>query len=186
MRLKFSHIQYIADKIALDLGNAKFIEILTNRGDIIKVASKHLEENIKKELAIEEKANTFMDEKLDEIDSSYTSNINEKQLRFMIKKRFADESGFILSWEDRYNDISHKIMDELIDTSIINFKVSEMMVKNIIFKAINSYAKSYKDIESAVNSRIKNYKKKLIADSEEYNLIFNKLFEEELRKQGLI
>lgn len=183
MRLKFSHIQYIADKIALDLGNAKFIEILTNRGDIIKVASKHLEENIKKELAIEEKTRTFMDEKLDEIDSSA---VNEKQVFFMIKKRFADESDFILSWEDRYNDISHKIMDELIDTSIINFKVSEMMVKNIIFKAINSYAKSYKDIESAVNSRIKNYKKKLITDSEEYNLVFHKLFEEELRKQGLI
>ncbi len=183
MRLKFSHIQYIADKIALDLGNAKFIEILTNRGDIIKVASKHLEENIKKELAIEEKTRAFMDEKLDEIDSSA---VNEKQVFFMIKKRFADESDFILSWEDRYNDISHKIMDELIDTSIINFKVSEMMVKNIIFKAINSYAKSYKDIESAVNSRIKNYKKKLITDSEEYNLVFHKLFEEELRKQGLI
>lgn len=186
MRLKLSHIQYIADKIALDLGNAKFIEILTNRGDIIKVASKYLEENIKAELAIDEKANTFMDEKLDEMAFSDTSNIDVYQLRFMIKKRFADESGFILSWEDRYNDISHKIMDELIDTSIINFKVSEMMVKNVIFKAINSYAKSYKDIESAVQNRIKNYKKKLNEDSEEYNIVFNKMFEEELRKQGLI
>lgn len=183
MRLKFSHIQYIADKIALDLGNAKFIEILTNRGDIIKVASKYLEENITKELAIEEKTRTFMEDNLDEIDAS---GVNEKQIFFMIKKRFADESNFILSWEDRYNDISHKIMDELIDTSIINFKVSEMMVKNIIFKSINSYAKGYKDIEFRVIDRIKNYKKKLIPDSEEYNLVFNKMFEEELRKQGFI
>lgn len=185
MRLKFSHIQYIADKIALDLGNAKFIEILTNRGDIIKVASKYLEENIAEELAIEEKARAFIEQNVNE-DEFNVSGINEKQILFMLKKRFADESGFILAWEDRYNDISHKIMDELIDTSIINFKVSEMMVKNIIFKSINSYAKGYKDIEFKVIERMRNYKKKLTAGSEEYNLVFSKMFEEELRKQGFI
>ncbi len=183
MKLKLSHIQYIADKIARDLGNAQFIEILTNRGDIIKVASKYLEEDIKQELALHEKAQNFLEQSVDDIEAS---GVNEKQLVFMIKKRFADESGFILAWEDRYNALSHKIMDELIDTSIINFKVSEMMVKNVIFKSINSYAKGYKDIEHTVNDRIKNYKKKLFQGTEEYELVFSKMFEEELRKQGFI
>lgn len=183
MRLKFSHIQYIADKIALDLGNAKFVEILTNKGDIIKVATKYLEENIAKELAIEEKARNFMDENIDETD---TLGIDTRQIFRMVKKRFADESDFILAWEERYNALSHKIMDELIDTSIINFKVSEMMVKNVIFKSINAYARGYKEIENGIIERIKNYKKKLIEDSEEYNLMFSKMFEEELRKQGFI
>ena len=104
----------------------------------------------------------------------------------MVKKRFASECDFILAWEERYNALSHKIMDELIDTSIINFKVSEMMVKNVIFKSINSYARGYKEIENSIIERIKNYKKKIIEDSEEYNLMFSKMFEEELRKQGFI
>ena len=55
MKLKLSHIPYIADKIARDLGGAGFIEILTNRGDIIKVAGKYLEENIKQEIALQDK-----------------------------------------------------------------------------------------------------------------------------------
>lgn len=183
MKLKFSHIQYIADKIARDLGNAGFIEILTNRGDIIKVASKYLEENIKQELALQEKAQAFFDQNVGEFERE---GIDEHQVVRMLKKRFADESNFILAWEERYNALSHKIMDELIDTSIINFKVSEMMIKNAIFKSINTYAKGYKDIENAVGERIKNYKKKLKVGTEEYDLVFSKMFEEELRKQGFI
>lgn len=183
MKLKFSHIQYIADKIALDLGNAGFVEILTNRGDIIKVASKYLEENIATELALQEKAQAFFDQNVSEFERE---NIDERQVVRMLKKRFADECNFILAWEERYNALSHKIMDELIDTSIINFKVSETMVKNIIFKSINAYARGYKEIEKEIYERIKNYKKKLVENSEEYNLVFSKMFEEELRKQGFI
>ncbi|MDE6885868.1 MAG: DUF507 family protein [Helicobacteraceae bacterium] len=183
MRLKISHIQYIADKIALDLGNAGFVEILTNSGDIIRIASKYLEEDISKELSIEERVRVFIDENIDDMESS---GVNEKQLFFLLKKRFADESGFTLSWEDRYSNLSHEIMDELIDTSIINFRVSEIMIKNIIFKAINSYAKAYKDIEYKVIDRIKNYKKKLLVGTEEYELVFGKMYEEELRKQGFL
>ena len=183
MKLKFSHIQYIADKIALDLGNAGFVEILTNRGDIIKVASKYLEENIATELALQEKAQAFFDQNVSEFERE---NIDERQVVRMLKKRFADENNFILAWEERYNALSHKIMDELIDTSIINFKVSETMVKNIIFKSINAYARGYKEIEKEIYERIKNYKKKLVENSEEYNLVFSKMFEEELRKQGFI
>lgn len=183
MRLKFSHIQYIADKIARDLGNAGFVEILTNRGDIIKVASKYLEENIAQENALHEKAQAFFEQNVSEFERE---GIDEGQVIRMLKKRFADESNFILAWEERYNALSHKIMDELIDTSIINFKVSEMMVKNAIFKSINAYAKGYKDIEHSVQDRIKNYKKKLNVGTEEYELVFSKMFEEELRKQGFI
>lgn len=184
MKLKLSHIPYIADKIARDLGGAKFVEILTNRGDIIKVASKYLEENIKQELALHERAQNFLEQNVSDFERD---GLDEGHLLRMIKKRFADESGFILAWEDRYNALSHKIMDELIDTSIINFKVSEMMVKNVIFKSINAYAKGYKDIENAINDRIKNnFKKKILPGTEEYELVFSKMFEEELRKQGFI
>ena len=70
MRLKVSHIRYIADKIARDLVNANYVEILTSDKDIIKVASKYLEDNINKELAIEERAKHFVDENIDMVSLS--------------------------------------------------------------------------------------------------------------------
>lgn len=183
MKIKVSHIHYIADKIALDLINAKYVEILTNAGDVIKVASKHLEENIKIELALEERARNFIDDNIDEIENN---GANEKQMFFLLKKRFADEIDFILSWDDRFSNVSHKIMDELIDSSIINFKVSEIMIKNLIFKSIDTYSKAYKEISYKVQDMIKNYKKKILVGTEEYELVFEKLYEEELKKQGFL
>ncbi len=183
MRLKLSHIPYIADKIALDIGAAHFIEILTNRGDIIKIASKHLEENILQEQSLHEKAHNLLDQSVDE---SVLEGLDYNRMLRMVKRRFAEESGFILAWEERYNALSHKIMDELIDTSVINFRVSESMVKNVIFKSIDSYARAYRGIEREVEDRIKNYKKKLNSGTEEYELVFSKMFEQELRRQGLI
>ena len=129
MRLKVSHIRYIADKIARDLVNASYVEILTNDKDIIKIASKYLEDNINKELAIEERARHFVDENIDMIESN---GADDRRFFSMVKKKFADDESFILSWDERYSNLSHKIMDELIDTSIINFSVSEMMIKNLI------------------------------------------------------
>lgn len=183
MKIKASHIRYIADKIALDLINAKYVEILTHSSDIVKVAIKHIEDNVKIESSIEEKARSFIEDNIDEIE---TNGANEKQMFFLLKKRFAEEIDFILSWDDRFSDLSHKIMDELIDSSIINFKVSEIMIKNLIFKSIDTYTKAYKDISYKVQDRIKNYKRKLLVGTEEYELVFEKMYEEELKKQGLI
>lgn len=183
MKIKASHIRYIADKIVLDLINAKYIEILTNAGDINKIATKHLEENINAEIALEERVKNFMYENSDDIENN---GVNEKQLFFLLKKRFALEEDFILVWEERFSALSHKIMDDLIDESVINFKVSEIMVKNLIFKSINTYVKAYKEISYKVQDRIKNYKKKLLVGTEEYELIYEKMYEEELKKQGFI
>ena len=42
----------------------------------------------------------------------------------MIKKKLAPEFGVILSYEDRYSDLSHKILDSLYEADLINYDVS--------------------------------------------------------------
>ena len=69
---------------------------------------------------------------------------------------------------------------------MIEFSTSETRVKNIIFKAIDSYTKIYNEIEEIVNEKISNYKRKIIFGSEEYDLIFDRLYQEELKKKGFL
>ena len=56
----------------------------------------------------------------------------------------------------------------------------------MIFKAINGYSKIYNEIEEIVQERIANYKRKILFGSEEYDLIFSKLYQEELQKKGFL
>lgn len=181
MRLKMQHTPYIANKISIDIGNAPQIELLAPIQNIAQIALEILQNNVQKELAIDEKVREILEERSDEIEDF---GMDERELFRMCKRQIANEQNFYLAWEDRCSDVSHQILNAI--APLIRFHVSESIVKNIIFKAINEYSKIYDKAEEAVIERLKKYKRKLIYGTEEYEIVFSKLYEEELRKKGLL
>lgn len=181
MRLKMQHAPYIANKISIDLGNSQHIELLAPIANIAQIALTCLQENIQKELAIDERVREILEERSDEIEDF---GMDERELFRMCKRQVANEQNFYLAWEERCSDVSHQILSKL--HSHLRFEVSETIIKNIIFKAINEYSKIYDKAEEAVVEKLKKYKRKLIYGTEEYEIVFSKLYEEELRKRGLL
>ena len=183
MRLKLQHAPYIANKISLDLGSSPHITLLAPAANIAQSALDCLQANIQEELAIDERVREILQERSDEIDDF---NMDERELFRMCKRQVARERNFYLVWEERCSDVSHQILAVLEDEELIRFEVSETIVKNIIFKAINEYSKIYDKAEDAVFEKLKKYKRKLVYGTEEYEIVFSKLYEEELRKRGLL
>lgn len=183
MRLKLQHAPYIANKISIDLGNSPHIKPLAPIANIAQVALECLQENIQKELAIDEKVREILEERSDEIEDFH---MDERELFRMCKRQVAKEKNFYLAWEERCSDVSHKILSTLESKGLIAFSVSETIIKNIIFKAINDYSRIYDKAEDAVFEKLKKYKRKLTYGTEEYEIVFSKLYEEELRKKGLL
>ena len=181
MRLKMQHASYIANKISIDLGNSSHTEILVPIANIAQVALEYLQSNIQKEQAIEEKVREILEERSDEIEDF---NMDERELFRMCKRQIANEQNFYLAWEERCSDLSHQILSAL--HAYIKINASETIIKNIIFKAINEYSKIYDKAEEAVIEKLKKYKRKLTYGTEEYEIVFSKLYEEELRKRGLL
>jgi len=183
MKLSSAHAPYIANKIGIDLANASFVEIIRGIEPVIEKAKEVIEKDVKNERALEERVNELIEEKEDEIEFM---RADVRQLFWMIKKKLAPEYGVILNYEERYNDISHKILNELWEEDLIDYSVSENQVRGVIFKAIEDYMKSFEQIEDVVLEKISHYKRKLIPGTEEYDLIFERLYEEELRKRGMM
>lgn len=183
MRLKLQHAPYIANKISLDLGNSAHIKLLSPIENIAKSALTCLESNINQELSIDEKVREILEERSDEIEDF---NMDERELFRMCKRQVAREHNFYLNWDERCSDVSHQILKALESKRAIAFSVSESIIKNIIFKAINDYSKIYDKAEEAVIEKLKKYKRKLTYGTEEYEIVFSKLYEEELRKKGLL
>ena len=111
---------------------------------------------------------------------------DESHLFWIINKLIAEDVKFPLNWDDRYSELSFKILKALNHDKLIAYSLSDNVIKNLIFKAIDSYSKIYEDAEENVLEKLKNYKKKLVAGSDEYELVFNKLYEEELKKKGYL
>ena len=138
--------------------------------------------NVKQEIALEEKAGEICDENEEEIEFMLA---DERQLFFMIKKKLAPEFGVILNYEERYSDISHKILDELYEEDLIHFDVTENRIKNIIYNAITSFIAEVSEIEDAVMDKNRTYKKRYIPGTDEFDILHEKLYREELMKRGM-
>jgi uncharacterized protein len=183
MRLKKQHAQYISRKITLDLINCDFIEIRKDKAVITAEIERIIIEDIAKETKLDEHIADLLDNQEEDIEFY---GADYRQLFWMTKKRLANEFGVIVNFEDRFSDISHQIMDFLYEEDYIHFEVSDNQVKNIIFNAIDAFMKGFDEADTLAYEKIKTYKRKLIPGTEDYDLIFNRLYEEELVRKGLI
>ena len=183
MRLKEYQTGYVATKIGIDLSNASFITMPKGKDTVVGAVKNIIDMNFALEKALDEKVYTILDENDDEIEFQH---INERELFFMIKKRLAPEAGIIMNYDDRYNDLSHKILDELYENYLIEYSVNENQVKNVIFKSFKSFANAYDKIDDIVYAKIKKMKREVVPGSQDYELLYEKLYEEELSKRGML
>lgn len=183
MRIRLPHAPYIANKIAIDLFNCGFVTMLKGIDPVIKVAEELIVTDIKKETALEERVTEILEQNEDEMEFQ---RVDRRSMFWLIKKKLAGEYGVILSYEDRYNELAHQILETCWKNNLMEYSVSENRVKNVIYTAIEHYLESFQGIEDVVAEKISHYKRKLVPGSEEYDLIFEKLYEEELRAKGML
>ena len=183
MKIRLPHAPYIANKIAIDLHKCGFVTMIKGIEPVTKVAETLLTEDIKKEMALEERVGEILEQNEDEMEFQ---RVDRRSMFWLIKKKLAKEYGVILSYEDRYNEVSHAILEMSWKNNLIEYSVSENRVKNVVYTSIESYIESFQEIEDEVAEKISHYKRKVIPGSEEYDLIFEKLYEEELRARGML
>ncbi len=182
MKVSLSHIPHIASRIAVDLNRSGLVTMTHGLEATARAAEKILVESVKQEMALEEKVKSIVSANEEQIDYYLA---DERQLFFMIKKKLAPEFGVILSYEDRYSDIAHKILDELYEEDLINYDVSENRIKNIIYDAITTFIADTSELENAVYEKIKTYKRRVIPGTDEYEILYEKLYKDEVARRGM-
>ena len=182
MKISLKSIPHISSKVAIDLNKSGVVTMTKGLEAVANEAEKILVHNVKQEMALEEKAADICDDNEEEIEFMLA---DERQLFFMIKKKLAPEFDVILNYEERYSDISHKILDELYEEDLIHFDVTENRIKNIIYNAITSFIADASEVDDAVMDKIRTYKKRYIPGTDEFDILYEKLYREELVKRGM-
>ena len=187
MRIKAQHIPYISNKIVLDIANSAFVDVKDTLEALNQAATGVISSDVERERRLDERVKEILDEQEDEM---HFMQVDRKNMFWLVKKKLAPEFGVIFSSEDRHNQLAHLILQAFVEGDLINYSVSENRVKNLIFSAIDEYLKSYEKIEDIVFEKLEkmqeNRTKKLVVGSEEYELLFEKLYQEELRKKGML
>lgn len=182
MKLRAEHVPYVARKISLDLFNSGVVTFNGGIEGVADMANEILKANILAERAIDEEANKLLD--ANEADVNVMS-IDKREMFWLIKRKLCANKDFTLSYEDRYNALSHEILAAIWKRDLIDYSVSENRVKNIIYQSIENYLKTYEKVEEVVIEKMSNLEKKLLVGSQEYELVFEKLYKDELKKRGM-
>ena len=182
MKISLKTIPHISTRVAIDLNKSGVVTMTKGLEAVANEAEKILIQSVKQEMALEDKVDDICEENEEEIEFNL---VDERQLFFMIKKKLAPEFGVILNYEERYSDISHKILDELYEEDLIHFDVTENRIKNIIYNAVTSFIAEASELDDAVMDKIRTYKKRYIPGTDEFDILYEKLYHEELTKRGM-
>jgi hypothetical protein len=181
--MKLHHTEYISRRIARDLVTCSFVEIRKTKDEIKEQIERILDEDIDKEHDLDEKVADLLEGQEENIEFYHA---DYRQLFWLTKKRMANDFGIILNNEDRFTDMAHQILDYLWEEDYIHYTCSDNQVKNIIFTSIDEFLKGFEESDSAVIEKIKHYKRTLIPGTDDYDIVYHKLYEEELIRRGLM
>ncbi|CAA6827237.1 MAG: Hypothetical protein probably associated with Carbamoyl-phosphate synthase [uncultured Sulfurovum sp.] len=182
MRLKAKQTGYVAAKIGIDLANADFATMPKGKEAVVEACKAIIDANLEQERKLDAKVEEMLDANYDEIE---VQQVKERELFFMIKKRLAPDFGLIMNYDDRYNEVSHLILDELYENYLLEYEVNDNQIRNVIFKAFKAFAEAYDKMDDTVYEKIQNMQKEYVPGSVEYELVYERLYEEELKKRGM-
>ncbi len=183
MRLKAKQTGYVAAKIGIDLANADFATMPKGKEAVVEACKMVIDANLEQEKRLDAKVEEMLDENYDEIEFQ---QVKERELFFMIKKRLAPEFGVIMNYDDRYNEVSHLILDELYENYLLEYEVNDNQIRNVIFKGFKAFSDAYDAMDDLVYEKIQNMEKEYIPGSVEYELLYERFYEEELKRRGML
>jgi hypothetical protein len=182
MKLPVKHAQYIANKIPIDMLNSGYVTFTKGLEPVKACAEEIIKEDLEKEKALEQRVEEILEENEDEMEFM---QVDRRSMFWMIKKKIAAEYDVILSYEDRFSNVAHIILDKLWAESLIEYSVTENLMKNVIYTSMENYIEGFMDIEDTVIDKIDGMKRKLIPGTDDYNAVFDRFYREELQKKGM-
>jgi len=181
LKIGTHHSKYIANRIALDLSRGSYINLLKDLDSLIETIHYIVEFNLANEKDLEDHVKEVMEDYRDKIEYNFA---DEREVFKMIKQELAPEYDFLISYEERLSELSHRIVGELLYRDIIEPRVSYIQIASSISDSIDNYIKSRGSLETIVVDKLRKFKNKFDPTTNEYKTMFNKLYEDELKLRG--
>jgi len=185
MLIKEAQVPFIARKIATDLLKSRYVTFPKGMDNAIKEIEEIVLDDVLWEREIEDKAREILARQEEENEFLFY-DVDRREVFKLLKKEIAKEEGFPIRKEDRFDELASFIVKELWDKELIDYDVRDGKIKNIIFNTLMDFLNREREAREAVYEKIEHYKRPLVPGSDEWELVFQRLYEQELRKRGLI
>ena len=182
MRIPTRLVERIADKITKELTEKEFIEadnIEDFRNNVLKI----IKDAIQEEKDLEKEAEELVEKHkhiLEEEDINFRDAVRK------VKEKLAEERNIYLNPEDRMNQVAHRIRKYIEEDDSIEIFVHPNKIRRLVFAILKDLVREEREIDREVRERIKSYSRRIYEGTTEWKILYNKIYEDILRRKGLI
>jgi len=182
MRLPDRLIEAIGESIVEELANKeKILELedpLIFKKKIIRIFREATEEEKK----LEERAKEVLKQNLDILEKE---NIDYRTAFLAVKRKLAEEMDINIDKRERLNQIINRIMNLIMEDESVEIYEDPPVIRRRIREIVLGALKIEEEIEREVRKRIKKYSRDILEGSPEWNILWKRIYEDELKKRGL-
>jgi len=182
MKLPAKLVERVADNIVDDLIDNRIIEA-DKPEEFRKNIHTIILNSIEEEKEIEEAAERLVEE--------HMHILEDEEIRFRtavrkVKEKLAEEKGIHLDPEDRMNQVAHRIKKYIEEDDSVEIFEHPNRIRRRIFYKLKQLVEEEREIDREVRRRIKSYSKKIVEGTPEWKILYNRIYEDALKRRGLM
>jgi Uncharacterized protein conserved in bacteria len=174
-------VERIINKLLSELLTKKYIEV-----EDVDYFKKQLlaifKEADEEEKNLDEKAREILKDQLSYIEKE---NIDYRTAHRTIRMKLAEEMKIETKPRERMNQITNRIRDLIKNDPNIEIYEDIPMIRKVISSILIEASKEEEEIEKEVRMRIKKYSKKIVEGTSEWNILYNRIYQDTLKQRGL-
>ncbi|HHG74396.1 MAG TPA: DUF507 family protein [Persephonella sp.] len=182
MKIPARLVERIVNNIVKDLTEKHYIEA-ENEEEFKKAVFEIINKAIEEEKEIEEEAEKLVEQHMHLIESE---DIRYRTAVMKVKEKLAEERNIHLDPEERMNQIAHKIKKYIETENSIEIFEHPNKIRRKIFEILKQLVKEEKEIDREVRQRIKSYSRKILEGTPEWRILYNRIYEDALKRRGLL
>ena len=184
MKIPARLVERISNKIAEELVEKHYIEV-ANPEDFKKKILEIINNAIEEEKKIEEEAEKLVEQHMHILESE---EVRYRTAVLKAKEKLAEERNIHLDPEERMNQVAHQIKRyiETEDPDVIEMFEHPNKIRRLVFDILKQLVREEQEIDKEVRQRIKSYSKKIVEGTPEWRILYNRIYEDALKKRGLM
>lgn len=138
---------------------------------------------IEEERQLEEEAEKLVSEHIHIVENE---DIRYRTAIMKVKEKLAEDRNIHLEPEERINQIANKIKKYIETDPSVEIFEHPNYIRRVIVEKLKSTIREEREIDREVRQRIKSYSKKIIEGTPEWRILYNRIYEDALKKRGLL
>lgn len=182
MKLPAKLVDRVIDNLVKELLERHLVEP-ENPEDFKEKIAQIINTAIEEDRQLEEEAERLVTEHLHLIENE---DIRYKTAVMKVKEKLAEERNIHLEPEERLNQVANKIKKYIETDPQVEIFEHPNYIRRVILEKLKSIIREEREIDKEVRQRIRSYSKKIVEGTPEWRILYNRIYEDALKRRGLL